>query len=145
MPQADQQMLQTHPRRTQLDATLLQQCIEACYECAAACTMCADASLGEQQIQMVIRSIRLCLDCADACMATGKIVSRQTESDWALIRAQLQACVVACRECDQECQRCARQGMEHCRVCAEVCRRCEDVCNRLMQAIPAGNGARTTA
>lgn len=131
------EMLQTHPRQPQVDRTLLQACIDACFDCAQACTACADACLGEQQhLQMLVRCIRLNLDCADVCEATGRLLSRQTEPDWSLIRAQLEACAAACRSCGDECQRHA--GMhQHCRVCAESCRRCEQACNRLLQALPA--------
>ena len=120
----------------------LAQCIEACHDGASACEMCADACLGEQQLQMLVRCIRLDLDCADVCTATGNVLSRQTEPDWSLISAQLQACVAACQSCGAECEMHVQHGMEHCRACAEACRRCADACNRLLQAIPAGNGAR---
>jgi hypothetical protein len=131
------QMLQTHPRPTQIDRTLLQECIEACFDCAQTCTACADACLGEQQhLQMLVRCIRLNLDCADVCDTTGRLLSRQTEPDWTVLRAQLEVCVAACRSCGAECQQHA--GMhEHCRVCAESCRRCEEACNRLLAALPA--------
>jgi hypothetical protein len=131
------QMLQTHPGKTQIDEALLRECIEACFDCAQTCTACADACLGEQQhLQMLVRCIRLNLDCADVCEATGRLLSRQTEPDWSLIRAQLEACASACRSCGDECQRHA--GMhQHCQVCAESCRRCEQACNRLLQALPA--------
>lgn len=131
------QMLQTHPRKSQIDEALLRECIEACCDCAQTCTSCADACLAEQQhLQMLVRCIRLNLDCADVCDTTGRLLSRQTEPDWSTTRAQLEACAAACRSCGDECQRHA--GMhQHCQVCAESCRRCEQACNRLLQAIPA--------
>lgn len=139
-----QQLLPSHPRRSQLDLSAVQQCIEACYDCASACTMCADACLGEQQLQMLVRCIRLDLDCADICLATGTVISRQTEADWGLIRAQLHACATACQVCAAECEQHAQHGMAHCRACAEACRRCAEACERLLQAVPAGNGAHAT-
>ena len=45
-----------------------------CVDCAATCTSCADADLGEGDVQELVRCIRLCLDCADVCDATGRIV-----------------------------------------------------------------------
>jgi hypothetical protein len=72
------------------------------------------------------------LDCADICLATGKIVSRRTETDPAMPRAALQACATSCKVCGDECERHGRHGTEHCRVCAEACRRCERACNDLM-------------
>jgi len=131
-----QAMLQTHTRKPQVDAALLAQCIEACFDCAQSCTACADACLGEQQLQMLIRCIRLNLDCADVCDTTGRLLSRQTEADWGLVRAQLQACATACRVCGAECERHGGH-MEHCRLCAESCRRCEEACDRVLAALPA--------
>ncbi len=132
-----QEMLKTHPQKQQVDPSVLRECIEACFDCAQTCTACADACLGEQQhLQMLVRCIRLNLDCADICETTGKLVSRQTEPDWAMIRAQLEACATACRSCGAECQRHADMH-EHCRVCAEACRRCVQACERLLQVLPA--------
>jgi hypothetical protein len=131
-----QPMLQTHPRKSPVNADLLRECIEACFECAQTCTACADACLGEQQVQQLVRCIRLNLDCADVCDATGRMISRQTEPDWSLVRAQLQACAAACKACGDECQSHAGHH-EHCRVCAESCRRCEQACTRLLAALPA--------
>ena len=129
-------MLEAHPRKAQIDATALQECIDACFDCAQSCTACADACLGEQDLQMLVRCIRLNLDCADVCDTTGRLLSRQTEPDWALLRTQLEACATACRSCGDECQKHAGHH-EHCRVCAESCRRCEQDCNRLLAALPA--------
>jgi hypothetical protein len=129
-----QRMLETHPREAQVDRTVLAACIEACYECAQCCTACADACLGEEVVQEMVRCIRLNLDCFDACVSTGNMLSRQTEPDWTHIRAQVEACAAACRTCGVECGRHAEHH-EHCRVCADSCRRCEEACRRLLQAI----------
>ena len=85
-------------------------------------------------MQELARCIRLNLDCADACAATGRIVARQTEPELALVRAALEACAAACRACAEECERHAAHH-EHCRVCAEECRRCEEACNDLLSSI----------
>jgi len=135
------QMLETHPAATSsgVDRSVLLQCIEACFDCAQSCTSCADACLGEQQhLDQLVRCIRLNLDCADVCETTGRLVLRQTQPDWSVIRTQLQACVAACRACGDECQQHADgMGMEHCRVCAESCRRCAEACEQLLAALPA--------
>jgi hypothetical protein len=127
-------MLATHPHPSALDRAALRDCLAACHECAATCTACADACLSEDQVQMLRRCIRLNLDCADICAATGSVLARQTQPDLALLRAQLQACATACRSCGDECSRHA-QHHEHCRVCAESCRRCADACDRLLKAV----------
>jgi hypothetical protein len=103
------EMLQTHPSKARIDAGLLQARIEACFDCAQTCTA-----------------------CADVCETTGRLVSRQTQPDWSVVRAQLETC----RSCSTECQK--HGGLhEHCRVCAEVCVRGADACDRLVQVLPA--------
>jgi hypothetical protein len=91
--------------------------------------------LGEHDVQSLVRCIRLNLDCADICAATGRLLLRQTEPDWGILRTQVEACAQACRSCGDECQRHAPH-MEHCRVCAEACRRCAEACERLLAALP---------
>lgn len=130
------QMVNTHPQPSQVDQSALIACIEECYTCAQTCTACADACLGESQVQQLVRCIRLNLDCFDACVTTGNMLSRQTEPDWAMLRAQVEACAAACRACGAECENHA-QHHEHCRVCGEACRRCEKACNQLLQTIAA--------
>ncbi len=144
MASTSQRMLQTHPSPAHIDQAALLECIAACFECSQSCTACADACLAEQQVQTLIRCIRLNLDCADICETTGQMLSRQTEPDWSMLRAQLQACAAACRACGAECDRHAGHH-EHCRVCADACRRCETACNRLLQSLASGNGARNRA
>jgi hypothetical protein len=90
-------MLETHPRKSQIDVAALTECIEACFDCAQSCTACADACLGEDDLEMLVRCIRLNLDCADVCDATGRLLSRHTEPDWSALRAQLEACAVAAK------------------------------------------------
>lgn len=127
-------MLMAHPRRLEVDPSLLAACIEACFECAQVCMACADACLGEEDLAPLVRCIRLNLDCDDVCDVTGRLLSRQTEPDWAVLRAQIEACVAACRACAAECERHAEHH-EHCQLCAASCRRCEDACNRLLTAL----------
>lgn len=129
-------MLRTAPHDTTLDETLLTRCIEACDECAQACTQCADDCLGEEGAPgHLVRCIRLNMDCADVCMTTGRVVSRQTDRDAAVGRALLEACIAACRACGEECDTHARHGMEHCAVCADHCRRCAAACEGLLAAM----------
>jgi hypothetical protein len=85
-------------------------------------------------VRELVRCIRLCLDCAEVCDATGRIVTRQTEPDLRLIRATVEACSVACLACAEECDRHAAHH-EHCRLCAEVCRRCKNACDELLATI----------
>jgi hypothetical protein len=137
MPIADvaRSMLDTYPRDFNVDRDVLVDSIAACYDCAQACTQCADDCLSEQDVQHLAKCIRLNLDCADICATTARVVSRQTEYDANVSRAMIEACVQACSSCGEECEAHAEHGMEHCRVCAEQCRRCEQACRRLLDAI----------
>ena len=113
-------MLDTNPREFSLDAGRLAATIDALSDCAQACTACADDCLSEQNVADLVKYIRICLDCADVCTATLRVLSRQTGYDANLTRPQLQACVAACASCGDECERHA-QMHEHCRLCAEAC------------------------
>jgi hypothetical protein len=128
------QLLDTYPGTFNVDAGVLAATIDTLSDCAQACTADADDDLSEQNLPEMVKCIRLCLDCTDVCTATLRVVSRQTEYDANLTRAQLQACVVACRSCGDECERHA-QMHAHCRVCAEACRRCEQACRELLAAM----------
>lgn len=87
---------------------------------------------------MLARCIRLDLDCADVCDATGRILSRQTAFDMQMAGTALRACAETCRLCAEECEKHAQEmNMEHCRICAEACRRCESSCNDLLSAMGA--------
>lgn len=129
-----QEMLETYPRSFSVDAGVLAAAIEALIECANTCTQCADACLSEQDVAAMVKCIRLNLDCADVCTATSRVVSRQTEYDANVTRAQLEACIAACKSCGDECER-HGEHMAHCRVCAESCRRCEQACRDLLAAM----------
>ncbi|MEP0546348.1 MAG: four-helix bundle copper-binding protein [Rhodothermales bacterium] len=129
-----QQILSAHPSpASHLDA--LVACIEDCFECEQACTACADACLAEEKLDMLRRCIRTDLDCADICATTGRVLSRQTEPTWGLIRDQVTSLRTACRTCAEECEK-HKDKHEHCRICAEACRRCEQSCDRLLDALP---------
>jgi hypothetical protein len=129
-------ILKTHPRPPIADLSVLARCIDECADCAGFCTVCADASLAEDDVRALARCIRLCLDCADACFETARLVSRQTDPDAATQRTAVEACRTACRACAEECERHAAHH-EHCRVCAEECRRCEQACDDLLAALRA--------
>ncbi len=126
-----EQIINVHPQRPIQAMNELTQCIDAAYDCSQACVSCADACLAEPNVQSLKRCIRLNLDCADICDATGRILSRQTEPDSTILGTQLQALTAACRICAEECERHAT-AYAHCRVCAEASRRCEQATNRLL-------------
>ena len=128
------QLLDSYPRTFNIDAGILAATIDALHDCAQACTADADDDLSEPNVAELVKCIRLCLDCADICDATGRVLSRHTGYDANLTRATLQACVTVCRSCADECERHA-QMHEHCRVCAQACRRCELACQELLSSL----------
>jgi hypothetical protein len=133
---ATKELLETHPWPAQLDRGLLASCIDECLVCLLACTADADADLAEDDVAEMRRCIRLCLDCADVCDATARLLSRQTDFDAASARAQVASCWELCAICARECERHADHH-EHCRICGEVCRRCEEACSAVLKAIGA--------
>jgi hypothetical protein len=127
-------MLDTYPGDVGYERGVLSGAIEALYECAQACTACADACLSEPDVADLVTCIRRNLDCADVCDTTGRVLSRHTGDDRNMMVALLEACVSACASCGEECERHAGHH-EHCRVCAEACRRCERACRELLSAM----------
>jgi hypothetical protein len=128
------QMLDTYEPASDLDAGVLAATIDALSDCAVACTLDADANLGEQDSAEMVRCIALCLNCADLCTATLAVTGRRTASEKSVTEPLLEACEAICRSCGDECARHA--GMHpHCRICEVACRRCEQACRELLAAI----------
>jgi len=130
------EMLEAHPGPARIDRDLLAGCIDHCLACLQSCTACADADLAEDDVAEMRRCIRLCLDCADVCDATARLLSRQTEYVGETARAQVASCWELCAICARECERYADHH-EHCRLCGEECRRCEQACSDVLEAIGA--------
>jgi hypothetical protein len=128
------EMIGTHPSVQGSTNDTLIQCLEECYSCAQSCTSCADACLAEEKVAALRQCIRLNLDCADVCRATGTLATRRTGTNEQTIVAMLEACELACRLCAEECEKHASMH-EHCRICAEHCRRCEKACNEAIRSI----------
>lgn len=86
-----QRMILSHPDVRGKDVDALLRCIEECYSCAQSCTSCADACLAEQAVDRLKQCIRLNLDCADICFATGAMGSRRTGSNEEVLRQVIDA------------------------------------------------------
>jgi hypothetical protein len=124
------EMLKAGPNEAMADAGPLAACIGDCLDCAAVCTACADACLGEEMVDSLRRCIRLDLDCADLCETTARLLGRQQEPPRQLIRQLVAVMATMCRICAEECNKHA-QMHAHCRICADACRRCERSCQSL--------------
>lgn len=128
------QMLPNCPLGFGVDAELLAATIDTLSDCAQACMADTGCDLSEKNVADMVSCVQLCLSCADVCIATGRIISRQPKYDPGVVIPLLGACVAACRSCADECERHARMH-EHCRVCAEACRSCERACRGLLAAL----------
>jgi hypothetical protein len=104
--------------------------IQELMNCETTCTICADACLSEQDVQMLSACIALNVDCADVCAATARLASRVGHHNGSVMRHQVEACREICRLCAEECE---RHEHEHCKICAQSCRACEDACSRTLQ------------
>ncbi|GLY19621.1 hypothetical protein Kisp01_66350 [Kineosporia sp. NBRC 101677] len=123
-------MIKSFPATSDINPDLLAAAIEQALACSQTCTACADACLGDGMLDC----IRVDNDCADTCATTARVLSRQSGHNTAVIRAQLEVCIAACRSCGDECERHADMH-EHCRICAEVCRACESACRELLASM----------
>jgi hypothetical protein len=128
------QMFASHPNPASDAGAEAFALVQAAAECGAACTTCADACLEEDDPAELRSCIRTNLDCADLCGVTGRLIARPGTQDAQILRAQLEACAIACRACAAECERHA-EAMEHCRICAGSCRACAGACDRMQQAL----------
>ncbi len=98
--------------------------VQALSECAAECGRCASACLEERDMKMLKDCINLNMDCADVCLLTAKLISRDSVHGEHLLKE----CVEICNACAAECEKHAH--MEHCKKCAESCRSCATLCSQ---------------
>ncbi|MEO5957680.1 MAG: four-helix bundle copper-binding protein, partial [Opitutaceae bacterium] len=74
-------MLRSHPRTEIRNLEFYADALVALRICHEVCTACADACLGEpEHLGRLHRCIRVDLDCADVCLATARLLVRQTET-----------------------------------------------------------------
>ncbi|SRR6266540_3528588 len=133
--QTVQDILNKHPLKSQFKPNQIAELLTSIVECGQTSTVCADACLAEEMRNDLVRCIRLNQDCADLCEVTARILARQVQPDFALIRSQVQTLALACSACARECTSHASKH-EHCRICSEACRRCENACNMFVKSIP---------
>jgi hypothetical protein len=128
------QILDADTRTSDLDAGVLAAAIDALTDCAQACTLDADANLGERDVMEMVKCVVLCLNCADVCVTTVAVISRRTAFEKSIAEPLLQACAAICKSCGDECARHAAM-YPHCRVCEDACRRGEQACRDLLDAM----------
>ncbi len=127
-------MFRSHPAQP-AHGDMISRCIDACFNCVETCTACADACLSEDKVDRLVACIRLNLDCAAVCGATGSILARANKAGMRqLLEAQLTTCIAFCRGCAGECNRHA-EAHKHCRVCAEACLACAQACDEMLATL----------
>ena len=97
--------------------------LETLNNCAAECDHCITACLQEQDVKMLVRCIRLDIDCSEICRLAASYVARGSDHAEHILRE----CAELCNSCAEECNKHAHH-MDHCRTCAEACRACAEAC-----------------
>jgi len=90
-------------------------------ECQAMCNYCFNACLGEKDVHMMVKCIKLDKECSEICGLTISSVS----SDSSLAKEILKVCAKACQACADECK---KHQVSHCQECAKACQKCADAC-----------------
>jgi hypothetical protein len=93
------EMIASHPDVRGKTNDALIRCISECFACAQACISCADACIAEDMVTDLRQCIRLNMDCADICMAAGKLAIRRSGGNEQSILDMLQACRNICVAC----------------------------------------------
>ncbi len=100
----------------------IKELISMLNECAAECNRCTVACLGEQDVKMLAKCIKLEIDCAEICRLAVSFLARGSEH----ANHILKECAEICDACAKECKK--HSHMAHFKNCAEVCRKCALEC-----------------
>jgi hypothetical protein len=117
-----------------LDTDTIASVVDALSDCEEAVTACAAGMLGAQDIDRMRSNVLNDLDCGDVVVTTRRMLTRAAGDDSALIAAQLEVCLMACRRSHEACSRTAA-AHEHCRLCADATQRAADACRQALQAL----------
>jgi hypothetical protein len=102
-----------------------QSCIDECNSCAVECRHCAVSCLGEKDVEMLTRCIKLNYDCSSICLLAIELMAGGSE----FAKKFCVLCADVCDECAAECEK--HSHMEHCKKCAEACRKCAIACREM--------------
>jgi hypothetical protein len=127
------EMLDASPSPAPAGVAEVAAAIDACLSCLQACISCADEDLGEEDIDELRTCIALCVESADLCDLTARVLSRPAHWDHVVVYRLLQACVRSCTRSADECARHAHHH-RHCAICEKVCRACVHACRELLDA-----------
>ncbi|MFB6849666.1 hypothetical protein ACFCXS_33065 [Streptomyces sp. NPDC056373] len=130
------QLLDSVTNESVLSSEAVAMALDALSACETAVTACAAGMLAQKDADELRASIGRDMDCADVTAATRRILTRRSGHDPALLTAQVEACLIACRRSHDLCAEHARHH-EHCRLCAEATGRAADACRDVLGAIRA--------
>jgi hypothetical protein len=126
-------MLDTFSTPLTVDPDQLAAAIDACLNCEQTCISCADADIGEEDVDELRTCIALDQNCADVCAVTARVLSRPAHWDRLLVHRLLQACTRVCALCADECAKHAAHH-RHCAICERACRACVVACDALLES-----------
>lgn len=101
--------------------------MERCFECATSAWISADAFISERDESSFAMAIESCLNVAEVCARTMKVLVAHTLHTEEEIKAQLTECMNACAVCAKEAAKHCDQH-EHCWICVKCCEECLRVC-----------------
>jgi ATP phosphoribosyltransferase regulatory subunit HisZ len=117
-----------------LDSETLAHVLDALSRCEDAVTACAAGMLAEEDIDQMRSFVLYDMDCGDVVATTRRLLTRQARDDDALITAQLEACLIACRRSEEHCKLTAPVH-EHCRMCTEATHEAAEACRRALKVL----------
>ncbi|MBA3889314.1 MAG: four-helix bundle copper-binding protein [Gemmatimonadaceae bacterium] len=103
----------------------IQQCIEECLNCHAACTMTAQYALGEGGDKADPGLVGVLLDCAEICQTSANFMLRGSPYHGATCAA----CAELCRASEEALREFADD--EQLAHCAEMCASCATSCEQM--------------
>lgn len=107
---------------------IFRKCADACNDCQRECDSCSlhCAHMLIDGKKQHMTTLQTCQDCADACAAAARIVSRHGPFSHIVC----EACAQACDKCAAECEK--FKSDEHMARCAEECRKCLKNCRDMI-------------
>jgi hypothetical protein len=109
--------------------------VDSALACAQACTSCASIGIAGPDAVDLADCIGVCLDCADLCAVTARILSRPLAD---ARRGSLVALVQACAGlCELSARQCFRHEVHHqaSAQCMTACRACLEAAERLLEVL----------
>ena len=90
--------------------------------CSTLCNINYHTFLAAEGLDETARCIALCRECADICLLTASLISRNSENAERFIAV----CADICEMCADEC---AKHNYAQSMKCAQVCRKCVEMCD----------------